>query len=269
MATKIDYIIYADESDSKGDLYSNFYGGLIIPALQEKASSDYLNAAKDRLNLHNELKWERITQPYENKYKEFIGAFFDLADKGEIKLRIMFTDNKVVAVGLTDEHRQNKFLILYYQFIRYAFGLRFANLGHRYEKINVRLRFDELPDRTEAHAAFTGYIRGLPDVPEWKSAAIDIPPDGFAEVDSKAHVLMQGLDIVLGGMSFHMNQKSLKSPDGKRTKAKAAISDYILERVRSLVPGFDPCVSTPKEGSGYWGAAYRHWCFTPKNHKAR
>lgn len=269
MKKKAEYIIYADESDSKGEYFSHFYGGLILPNSFEAKANEVLEQVKARNNLHGELKWQKITANYLDKYKDFTSAFLDLIESGNVRICIMFTDNRIEPEGLTSEHRRSSFMILYYQFARHAFGLRSANPGHKFDQVNVRFRFDELPDRTAAHAAFTGYIRGLPTVPEWKKAKLHIPDDGFAEVDSKAHLLMQGLDIVLGAACFWINRKYEENPAGKRTRAKVEIANLIFDRIRQLIPGFDPFQSTQRPVKGYWRAPYRHWCFVPKKHKAR
>jgi Protein of unknown function (DUF3800) len=266
----IDYLIYADESDSKGKFYSDFYGGLLIPAHLAGIYSDQLNQRKADLNLGQELKWQKITEAYFQKYKDFIDAFFDLMAGGDIKIRVMFTDNRIEAVGLTSAQKQNRFTILYYQFARHALGLRHLNADQQYDLVNLRFMFDELPDRAEAKDAFKGHIRDLPSLPALVGNRFAIPNDGIAEVNSKSHVLLQALDIILGSVSWILNDKYSDNPGGKKTEAKRRLAEHILFRVRALVPGFDPRLSTLKTTeTAYWDLPYRHWCFTPKNHKAR
>jgi hypothetical protein len=42
---------------------------------------------------------------------------------GKIKIRIMFTQNTHVALQLTKQHIDDRYFILYYHFIKNAFGL--------------------------------------------------------------------------------------------------------------------------------------------------
>jgi hypothetical protein len=85
---------------------------------------DALRACKVAQNLHKEVKWTRITERYENKYKALLDVFFDLTKAGKIKVRIMFTQNTMVPQSLTKRHVDEKYFILYYQFLKHAFGLR-------------------------------------------------------------------------------------------------------------------------------------------------
>ena len=67
------YIIYCDESDSKGRFYSHFYGGLLIDASRQQALESELQALKDKLNIyHGEMKWQKVTAPYVAKYCDFV-----------------------------------------------------------------------------------------------------------------------------------------------------------------------------------------------------
>lgn len=55
-----EYIIYCDESVSKGRFFSNFYGGVLIASDRIDAVRDHIGAAKQRLNLGREVKWQKV-----------------------------------------------------------------------------------------------------------------------------------------------------------------------------------------------------------------
>src|SRR4051794_19363974 len=120
-----EYIIYCDESDSSGEFYSNFYGGLLVGSSQFDRVTQRLNAEKQRLNFFGEVKWSKVSAPYLEKYQELISVFFEEIRAGNIKVRIMFRQNRHTPVHLTREQIEGTYFRLYYQFIKHAFGLAF------------------------------------------------------------------------------------------------------------------------------------------------
>lgn len=96
----------------------------------------------------------------------------------------------------------------------------------------------------------------------------------IAEVNSKDHVLMQCLDVVLGAMAFRLNNKHLAKPPGalrrgKRTIAKEKLYKHISTRIRQIYPNFNVGESTGLQGNAAnrWKHPYRHWKLIPKNHQ--
>ncbi len=262
-------VIYCDESDQKGKYFSSFYGGCLVESkfLEEVICS--IEEKKTELNLFKEVKWSKITENYKDKYAELIDHFFDLIEEDKVKVRIMFTKNTHVAVGLTDEHKNNKYFLLYYQFVKHAFGLIYSGNGE--EDVNVRVYFDELPDKKEKCQRFKEYIRRLSDTQKFQEARVKIKKDQIAEVDSNKHVLMQCFDIVLGAMQFRLNNKHKEKPKGskrrgKKTIAKESIYKLIQKRIQGLYPfQFNIGISTGKHNGieSLWGDPYRHWLFLP------
>lgn len=51
-----EYIIYVDESVSRGKYYSNFYGGLLVRSADLNRVVDALNEEKEQQNIFGELK---------------------------------------------------------------------------------------------------------------------------------------------------------------------------------------------------------------------
>lgn len=197
-------ILYCDESDSSGRHFANFYGGALVESAHQQEAIDRLQAKKIELNLLGEVKWQKITEAYAQKYIVLIDETFALVREGKLKLRIMFTQNYFSAHRLTAEQRENGFFLLYYQFIKHAFGLRFAGRPDAVAP-HVRIYFDKLPDTKEKCAAFKGYVTGLNQNTEFRRAGVQIRPDQLAEIDSKDHVILQALDVVLGAMQFRLN----------------------------------------------------------------
>lgn len=212
-------ILYCDESDSSGKHFSNFYGGALVESVHLAEVMSRLASCKQTLNLMGEVKWQKITEPYAQKYMALATEVFDLIREGKLKLRIMFTQNYFSAHRLTTEQRENGFFLLYYQFIKHAFGLKFAGLP-MHQSAGVRIYFDKLPDTAEKCLAFKGFVSGLNQNPEWRRSGVFIRQDQIAEIDSKEHDILQALDLVLGAMQFRLNDKHRDKPEGSLRRGK-------------------------------------------------
>lgn len=265
-----EYIIFCDESVSKGKFYSNFYGGLIVGASQYERITNRLNELKRSLNLLGEIKWSKVTERYLPKYEEVVRVFFEEVVSRNLKVRIMFSHNAHQPQGLTEEDLEHGYFKLYYQFIKHAFGL--AYLPPRDERTRLRLYFDQFPDTGEKVERFKGFLAGLQRNAKLKPARIRIEREDITEIRSHDHVLLQCLDIVLGAMSFRLNNMHLEKPEGqrlcgKRTIAKGRLYKLILAEIRAMHTNFNVGMSTGKPDglSALWTERYRHWCFETRN----
>lgn len=262
-------ILYCDESDQEGQYFSDFYGGCLVESINLKEVVEALEQCKREQNLFAEIKWSKVTANYLEKYKALTNLFFDFIQQDKIKVRIMFTKNTHVATGLTGYHDEYRFFILYYQFVKHAFGLKYANDGLL--DLRVRIYFDRLPDKHDKNSLFKKHIHSLSNTSAFKRAKVVIPEDQMAEINSHEHVLLQCLDVVLGAMQFRLNDKHLDKPEGqrcrgKRTIAKESLYKMINRRIQNLYPfQFNVGISTGKRNgfASLWQDAYRHWLFMP------
>lgn len=154
----MEYFIWCDESVKKGKFYSNFYGGVLVKAQDLKYVNTCLQALCNKLFLKDELKWVKVSTAYLEKYKSLMNEFFRLMKAGKVKVRIMFTQNAEKPLGLTRDHFENEYFILYYQFFKHAFGLQYSNPNLR--PIYIRAYFDNLPDTLKKRQQFKEYIKG-------------------------------------------------------------------------------------------------------------
>ncbi|MBJ6111829.1 DUF3800 domain-containing protein [Hymenobacter sp. BT523] len=261
------YYIYCDESVLRGRLFSDFYGGLIIdsriaglliPLLQDKFAE---------LGLTGEVKWTKTNEFLLSAYQDLIDYFFDFVDAGHIKVRIMFTQNlHAPGAALTTYQRQHQYHLLYYQFLKHAFGLQYMPVP--LEGANhLELFFDKLPDKEAKNQIFKNYLLRLPQQPEFQNVGIQIAADAIGEVDSSHHPLLQCLDVVLGAMAFRLNKQHLEIPPGKRhrgkrTLAKEKLYKHIHKRIVALYPRFNIGASTGRPTpEASWEQPYRHWNF--------
>lgn len=171
------------------------------------------------------------------------------------------------------EHRkyddENSYFMLYYQFVKHAFGLRFCNPGPK-QVATVSVLLDDAPDTKEKLENFRSYLSTLSDYAVFQSARVRIAKEDLAEVDSRHHILLQAVDVVLGAMNFRLNEFHKEIPlgkryRGKRTRAKERVYKHINARIRDIHPGFNIGVSTSRASGRHlmWSHPYRHWCFVP------
>ena len=265
-------LIYCDESVERGSFYSDFYGGVCVSSDVSAFVIDSLDRKKAALHLNNEVKWSRVTENYLTKYIDLMDHFFDLVEEGVVKVRIVFRQNAIIPQNLTTYNIQHAYFLLYYQFIKHAFGLRYANTTSA--PLYLRIFFDEFPDSKIKANLFRTHIYGLQTLKHLSRAGIKIRRRDIVEVDSKQHVLLQCLDVVLGSMAFRLNDMHKRKPEGSRTRGKRTIAKeklykHILRRIRALYPGFNIGNTTGRRGNpeNQWHDPYRHWNFKPKDYK--
>jgi len=261
-------IIYCDESVSKGRYFSNFYGGLYVDSKDHDPLSDRLESAIQEMGLKSEIKWASITPSVLDRYLAFADLIFDELESENAKIRVMFTQNRHVPL-LTPEQRESSYHRLYYQFVKWGFGLEHAST--RSEPLQIHLRLDKLPSNAEQNLQFKSFLAALGQAPHLRESAVQFGRGWIEEIDSKKHMLAQALDLVLGAMAFRLNHHHLAKPDGqrnrgKRTVAKEKVYKRINSRIRLLYPNFNIGVSTgqPNGPVDRWDHAYRHWLFVPK-----
>jgi hypothetical protein len=260
------YYVWCDESIEKGKFFSDFYGGVII----NKEDFEEINTELTKLflsfNLGSELKWSKINDYQKVGYMKMMDLFFRYIKDGKLKIRIMFTETKHNATpqGKSDE----KFLLLYYQFIKHAFGFQFMD---NTETNHIEFFFDDIPDKEEKKQEFKKFICDLQNLPEFQKAKVIIKIDEIAEVKSHKHILLQCLDVVLGAMATRLNKLNLIKPEGqrrrgKRTIAKEKVFKHILALIKTIQPNFRIATNTWHAGDtkNVWLMAYRHWIFKRK-----
>lgn len=264
-----EFNIWCDESVKKGEYYSNFYGGVLIQSKDKDNVIKELRRVADKIGITEEIKWGKVDDVKLPAFIALMDAFFKLVKKNKIKVRIMFTQNAKVPKGLSKHHIDNEYFLLYYQFFKHAFGLKYANPSA--QSVHIRAHFDYLPDTNSRKQQFKEYIKGLESTKDFKDARLKIRKEDIVEINSKDHLPLQLLDVVLGAMQFRLNNKHKLKPEGKKrrgkkTVAKEKLYKYILKKIRAIRPGFNIGISTGlNDFEERWNQPYRHWCFIPKD----
>ena len=265
----LEYIIYCDESESKGRHFSNFYGGALVSSEHIEEVRAALAAKKMDLHLFGEIKWSKITPNYRANI-HLIDLFFDLVEARKIKVRVMFTQNLMWPRNLTKEHIRNQYAILYYFFIRHAFGLIYS--PHVPGGVRIRVYPDMMPLNREQFASFRGYVVRLTGRSEFHELGIRFAAEDATQVVSHDHDVLQCLDVVLGAMNFRLNDKHKDKPPGAKrrsakTVAKHKVYKHINKRIQRLYPYFNIGITTGHQGdsANRWHHCYRHWNFRANN----
>ena len=139
--------------------------------------------------------------------------FLELVNRGLIKARVMFTQNIHATDHIQYEEQDAKFFKLYYQFIKHAFGLMFCNPDGT-DMVRVAVYLDKAPDTAAALNNFKDYLASLTVLPEFFEAKVIVDKDTVAEINSKEHVILQAVDVILGAIQFRLNE--LKSPSERQ-----------------------------------------------------
>lgn len=264
------YYIWCDESDKEGEYYSNFYGGILIKSSDLGKVSLMMQTFVAENEIDEEIKWQKVNAYTLEKYTKMVDFIFYLLENGLIKIRIFFRNNQYVATNLTKENKRNEYSMLYYQFIKHAFGLKYSN--HTGEPVYLKIMLDDMPLKGDDKAKFIDFIYRLQFDENFKKANIHIRKRDIGEVDSKKHLPLQMMDLILGSICFRLNNKhKLKDANtgkrGARTIAKEILYKHINSKIRELKPGFNIGVSTGiKNDEDRWIAPYSHWSFKPYSH---
>ena len=269
-----EYIVFCDESEKRGKFFSNFYGGVIVGASKLDQVVVRLNKAKEDAGIESEVKWEK-TSPYDvERYQQLIHAYFNEIEQGNIRTRIMFRANSLVPNELSAQQQKDEYYLLYYQFLKHGFG--FVSMPKHTDGVNLRIYLDKLPSQSkERISQFKGYIAALADNYHLRQAGLKIQHENIAEVDSKKHILLQCTDVVLGSMSFRLNDKHKAIPKGSKVRGKRTVAkEKLYKALRKEIcrvtgkPNFNIGRSTTPSifPEGFWLDPYMHWSFKPKNH---
>jgi hypothetical protein len=178
----------------------------------------------------------------------------------------MFTQNAMRPRRLSLDHVDNQYAILYYYFIRHAFGLIYSPVHE--SGVRVRIYPDQLPINAEQVRRFKGFVVRLGDRSEFRNRKLTFRAEDVTEVKSHDHDVLQCLDIILGAMNFRLNKKHKDKPQGairrlEKTRAKERVYKRINERIRDIYPNFNIGITTGHDGhrANRWNQAYRHWNF--------
>lgn len=262
---EVPVVIVCDESTTKGNSYSFFYGGAMIKEEYYEEINNELDFLRNSLYLH-ELKRSNIDLSNADRYNIILNKFFDYVYENKINVRIMFTDNRLLAKN-TFRKNDITFNKFYYFFIRYAFGLAYLPYD-----IKLRIIFDELPDKKIINDDFKNHlvenISNI-DVPS-QTSHVSIKKESIEEVDSRKHLILQCCDVIVGLIDFFVNEFiSENYLISKRQKGRYIVLKRLLNLIdRTQDSSFDIFETTRGLlGRKNFLMKYAHYLYKPKKIK--
>lgn len=127
--------------------------------------------------------------------------------------------------------RVRQYFELYFKFIISAFGLEHSNPYREYR--TLRINFDRLPHIDDAIFQFKHRLYDLNGTDILQNVNLHIPMDNVSEVNSQDHVVIQGMDVLLGGWNFLLNEKQV-FPIGRKTFAKNHLNTCMQGRISNM-----------------------------------
>src|SRR3954454_17980512 len=104
-----EFFIWCDESDIKGRYCSNLYGGVLVNSDDLEEVQHRLRVVCDQQNFYNEIKWQKVSECYLDKYKAIMAEFFALMSEGKVKARIMFIRKPYESRHLDEIHKKEQY----------------------------------------------------------------------------------------------------------------------------------------------------------------
>lgn len=252
------YLIVCDESSKKGKNHSYFYGGAMLLESKYDQISSILDDYKIKLGF-NELKRIKITEKNYKDYISMLSLFFVFVKSGDIKLRIMFSPNdQLLRLSKSENFSYTKF---YHTFIKNAFNIFYAG-----KDIGLRLIFDDLPETREQCDKFKQCLMGsINKNKKYYKNRVCLKQSQIEEVDSRKHIILQLVDVVVGVIEFYLNTDLTEIRQSKRANAKYKVFKYIFSQIKEIKPDFEICKTTyPVYSVKGWLNKYAHFVYHKK-----
>ena len=256
---KKSYIIVCDESTKKGENFSYFYGGAMLLESKYDKISSILNDYKNKLGF-NELKRTKISDKNFKDYISVLDLFFTFVKSGDIKIRIMFSpNNQLLKISKSQNETYSKF---YHTFIINAFNIFYAK-----ENIKLRLVFDDLPETKEQCKKFKQcLIKSINHNTKPNTNKAKVNKEAIEEVDSKKHIILQCVDVIVGLVDFALNTTNEEIKNSKRALAKYKVWETVLSFIYEINPYFIITETTrPVYSIKGWKSKYSHFVYHQKN----
>ncbi|MDE6586460.1 MAG: hypothetical protein K2K80_07265, partial [Clostridia bacterium] len=185
--------------------------------------------------------------------------FFTYVRSSDIKARVMFSKNEELDV--LPKSIDETYCKFYYLFLRYAFSIYYAKCN-----ISLRLIFDDLPETKAACEKLKSYlVNNLNIVTVNRGNKVNLIAKDIEEVDSKKHMVLQCMDVIMGLVDFHLNATK-EERESKRGQARSSVWKFILSKIYEIHENFILTDTTaPIYSHKGWRDQYKHFVFKQKN----
>ena len=254
------YVIVCDESTRHGKSYSYFYGGAIIKESNYQKINNILSMYSCSKNL-GEIKRTKIDLYNYKNYIEVLELFFTFIKSSDIKARVMFAKND--ELDIIPKSQDETYCKFYYLFLRYAFSLYYAK-----KDISLRVVVDDLPETKDACIKFKTYlVNNLNNIKLADCNRVSLIEKDIEEVDSKKHLILQCMDVIMGLVDFSLNSTE-QDFSSNRGKAKLLVWNFIKEQILEIHPDFIFDTTTqPLYSIKGWKDVYKHFTYKKGKNK--
>jgi hypothetical protein len=204
----------------------------MVRSSDREAIENELLSLKSQLGLAGEIKWTRVRPFNWERVALVLDRFFDFVEADRLKLRYMWLDQLFGnPAALNDFHREFGYYILYYFFLVFCFGLPWHDLP---EPVQVEFFPDTLPDQPEKRRSFRNFLLWCHGARRFRERS-PFRIISVGDVDSKSHLLLQCVDVIIGAVGFRLNKlHEIRQHDGRRgegTKVKELLYKRIVARI--------------------------------------
>ncbi len=222
------YIIYADEAWTHDfpKRYHNFFGGFLaeetVFLLLEKEIRNILKS----YNYRWEIKWSKISIRNKDLYHAILSCIFLFLESNPIVYRQMFRDKRDVYLG--DESSIEGQFKLFYQFIKYSFGLEFVE-----NNSSIQIIIDE-HSSVSHKLKMQQFCKELPIYLNRIDLTIEIK-----FVNSRASRSLQCCDLLMGSAGYYGNKmykdrQAGQSRISKIQKTRKELSKFVYDELRRI-----------------------------------
>lgn len=230
-------VLFCDEAGKETDRFLAV-GGLVISADHAPEVRQEANRHLRRLAINSEMKWNKVKRGNVAKYQEMAHYFFQLVEDDILRFHCLLVDFQRFDHGLRDGGSPKESLKrMYYQLM----------LHRLCKKHGAECILYAFPDRARE-------LKGL----EGLKSALNIDSrarfgyrhDCLRAIefrDSKAEILLQMNDLILGAVCY---QKNRRFDDEEAGHAKANLAGYILGKMG--LPHYDHDTPRAQEKLSIW-----------------
>jgi hypothetical protein len=271
---QISYVMYCDEAWTDGDHRWRLYGGCLLKERDRQKVTDVLNKMKGDLGLKHEMKWHKVSETNQERFGQVVCEFIRLVDQGCIKLRLMYHDRLFKPKSLTPYQKLYGYYILYYYFAVMGFGLQYHGQCET-DEASIHFFPDILPDDPVKRNQFKTFMESIHRATKYRGHGFRF--QNVADVDSRNHVLLQCVDVIIGSAGFKLNDFDKKLGPNRRklktTKAKIAlyktirdcIADVSKRQLGTRAFGYGVSTSYGSDVTNRWRHKIRQWRFVPRD----
>lgn len=235
------YEIWADEAWTHGGPIPNrywcFFGGVMGPQPDIERLDKEVAKIAAMYKLGGEIAWAGLRGKNLPAYRALVDSFVDLLRRTDLHYRQVFLDRRLVRVnesGTVDPIADlDVQYLIYYQFLKHAFGLRYLPRAPNGERHRILIRLDDHSSKTHKQKLeeFVVMLASTLNRPD-----LDI---GVKFLSSEDAYRLQICDLMIGAAGSYGNKDYMRREPGQRgmkprQKVRLDMAKYVYNKLRDL-----------------------------------